>query len=81
MKRTCLLVGGKCQLPHIHQQHHCLFSLEVIASFSPWFWAIVKKVANRIVILKPAASLSTSAPQADLIVGEKSYMLLGDCVV
>lgn len=41
----------------------------------------MKKVANRIVILKPAASLSTSAPQADLIVGEKSYMLLGDCVV
>lgn len=35
MKRTCLLVGGKCQLLHIHQQRHCLFSLEVIASFSP----------------------------------------------
>lgn len=71
MKRTCLLVGGKCQLLHIHQQRHCLFSLEVIASFSPWFWAIVEKAANRIVILKPTASLSTSAPQANLIVGKK----------
>lgn len=32
MTRTCLFVGGKCQPPHIHQQRHCLFSLEVIAS-------------------------------------------------
>lgn len=71
MKRTCLLVGGKCQLLHIHQKCHCLFSLEVIASFSPWFWVIVEKVANRIVILKPTARLSTSAPQANLIVGKK----------
>lgn len=41
---------------------------------SPWFWAIVEKVQNRIVILKPAASLSTSAPQANLIVGKKLHV-------
>lgn len=34
----------------------------------------MEKVANRIVILKLAASLSTSAPQANLIVGKKLHV-------
>lgn len=71
MKRTCLLVGGKCQLLHIHQQSYCLFSPEVIASVFP---LILSGVANRIVILQPAASPSNSAPQANLIVGKKLHV-------
>lgn len=74
------LVGGKCQLLQIHQQHHCLFSLEVIASLSPWFWANVRNVTDGIVILKPAASLSTSAPQANFIVGQKKLHVCSEIV-
>lgn len=50
----------------------------------PDFEPLWGKVANRIVILNPTASLSTSAPPANLIVGKKkkkSYMLLLDCAV
>ena len=75
-KRRCLLVGGKCPLATP------LFVFTGGSTIiSSWFWAIVGKVENRIVILKPTASFSTSAPppRAKLIVGKKLHVALRLC--